>query len=87
MCAIASGIEPHQANPLVDQASVLTSAEMTFSLHTAGKEPILRPKLLALNQGRNRSPGLFGDLELDRPPRLLLKDYHASLHAGGRDEI
>jgi len=49
--------------------------------------PIAGFEMLALNPGRNRSPRLFGDLELDRPSGLLLENHDPPLDAARGHQV
>lgn len=62
--AVSGRIEPHEADPLVNQAGVLASTQVAARLHPAGKQPIVKFQPLHLQPGRDRVVRLLGDSAL-----------------------
>src|SRR5438270_698411 len=72
--AISGRIEPHGADPLVDQPRILAGSEMAPCFHAAGEQPIIEAQPFAFHPCCDRSARLFRNFKLDRPSRLLLDD-------------
>lgn len=70
--------EADRGHPLVDQASILPCAHVVRVIDPAWKSIILNGAAAPFQPGQQARSYVAGDLELDRPPRLLLHDDRAS---------
>jgi len=74
MGAVDQRVQANAGDPFPQQAGVLPGREVTASLYPTRKEIRATVRWRLLEPGRHRLPGLLGELELNRAPRLLLDD-------------
>src|SRR5690348_3055354 len=72
MCAVVRTVEPRTIDPGMNDASILPSREMRLGAETAREQVTPIPEFDLRQPIMDRGPGLLGDFELDRSPRLFL---------------
>src|SRR3546814_872117 len=76
-----------RGHPLVDQGGVLPLAHVVCGLDPAREGIVLDSTAAPFEPGQQARPHVAGDLELDRPSRLLLNDDRARPDLRSGDQI
>src|SRR5215472_16721344 len=77
-------IEPDASDPFAHEACILACRHTTAAMPTAREQKLARLLARRSQVVLDRLPGLFGQLELDRPSRLPLPDGSAFDRVAGR---
>jgi len=87
MRAVGTRLKPDSADPLVHQTPILAGSDVIAGAAPAREKPVIKMAPAALKPGHKRLPGGLGDLERDRPSRLLLDDGGAVTKRPARRDV
>ena len=73
MCPVVLSAQPNPGHPLVNEASILPSADMVGMINSARKDKVFERASSALEPSEDAAAGRFDELKLNRPTKILVE--------------
>jgi hypothetical protein len=87
MCPVVLLAQPNSGDPLVNETSILTGADVIAMIDPARKDEVVERASSAFEPSENAAAGRFQEFELNGPTGLLLNNNRSSANPAAADKL